>query len=59
MPLYVYHYVYALPTNVYYVGVVNMYIEPVNIFYISNLNPLIIETNNFNSNFLRKCQPKL
>ena len=28
-------------------------------FYISNSNPLIIETNNFNSNLLRKCQPKL
>ena len=28
-------------------------------FYISNFNPLIIETNNSNSNLLRKCQPKL
>ena len=28
-------------------------------FYISNSNPLIIETNNFNSNLLRKCHPKL
>ena len=26
-------------------------------FYISNLNPLIIETNNSNSNLLRECQP--
>ena len=28
-------------------------------FYISNSNPLIIETNNFNSNLLRKCHPRL
>ena len=28
-------------------------------FNISNLNPLIIETNNFNANLLRKYQPKL
>ena len=29
---FIYYYVYALPTNVYYVCVVNMYNEQINIF---------------------------